>query len=97
MLAAGSDSKLHDTVLIGAGFCTWNRYGKHLGVRKAEEHEYEHEHEHEPVGRMLREQGYCPQKALVTSMIARTRSLASCHPPRHTTLEGDEHPHFAER
>ena len=61
MLAAASDSNIHDTVLIGAGFCTWNRYGKHLGVRKAEEHEYEHEHEHEhePVGRMLREQAYC--------------------------------------
>ena len=56
MLAAASDSNIHDTVLIGAGFCTWNRYGKHLGVRKAEEHEYE------PMGRRLRDQGYAPER-----------------------------------
>jgi hypothetical protein len=52
--AGASDSDIHDTVLITAAFCMYNRYVEGLGTREAEEHEYE------PMGRRLRDQGYSP-------------------------------------
>jgi hypothetical protein len=52
-LAAGSnDHDIHDTVLITAAFCMYNRYVEGLGTREAEESAYE------PMGRRLRDVGY---------------------------------------
>jgi hypothetical protein len=47
---------IHDTVLITAAFCMYNRYVEGLGTREAEEHEYE------LTGRRLRDQGYAPER-----------------------------------
>ena len=53
--AAGADDRdIHDTVLITAAFCMFNRYVEGLGTRKADEQDYE------PMGRRLRDQGYVP-------------------------------------
>jgi integrase len=52
--AGATDLDIHDTVLITAAFCMYNRYVEGLGTREAEEHEYE------PMGRRLRDQGYAP-------------------------------------
>jgi hypothetical protein len=52
--AGASDLDIHDTVLITAAFCMYNRYVEGLGTREAAEHEYE------PMGRRLRNQGYQP-------------------------------------
>jgi uncharacterized peroxidase-related enzyme len=52
--AGASDPDIHDTVLITAAFCMYNRYVEGLGTREAAEHEYE------PMGRRLRDQGYQP-------------------------------------
>ena len=52
--AGANDQDIHDTVLITAAFCMYNRYVEGLGTREAPEHEYE------PMGRRLRDQGYAP-------------------------------------
>jgi uncharacterized peroxidase-related enzyme len=52
--AGASDHDIHDTVLITAAFCMYNRYVEGLGTREAAESDYE------PMGRRLREQGYAP-------------------------------------
>jgi len=51
-----SDMDIHDTVLITAAFCMYNRYVEGLGTKEAEEHEYE------PMGRRLRDHGYAPDR-----------------------------------
>ncbi|MBU3728837.1 MAG: peroxidase-related enzyme [Phycisphaerales bacterium] len=55
--AGASDSDIHDAVLITAAFCMYNRYVEGLGTREADERDYE------PMGRRLRDQGYCPPGA----------------------------------
>ncbi|MFM8816652.1 MAG: carboxymuconolactone decarboxylase family protein [Phycisphaerales bacterium] len=50
--AGAGDQDIHDTVLITAAFCMYNRYVEGLGTREAAEAEYE------PMGRRLRDQGY---------------------------------------
>ena len=50
--AGASDHDIHDTVLITAAFCMYNRYVEGLGTREAEESAYE------PMGRRLRDIGY---------------------------------------
>lgn len=50
--AGASDQDIHDTVLITAAFCMYNRYVEGLGTREAADHEYE------PMGQRLRDQGY---------------------------------------
>jgi uncharacterized peroxidase-related enzyme len=50
--AGASDHDIHDTVLITAAFCMYNRYVEGLGTREAEESAYE------PMGRRLRDVGY---------------------------------------
>ena len=55
--AGASDHDIHDTVLITAAFCMYNRYVEGLGTHEAPEHDYE------PMGRRLRDQGYAPAKA----------------------------------
>lgn len=52
--AGASDQDIHDTVLITAAFCMYNRYVEGLGTREAAESDYE------PMGRRLRDQGYAP-------------------------------------
>jgi uncharacterized peroxidase-related enzyme len=52
--AGASDHDIHDTVLITAAFCMYNRYVEGLGTREAAEADYE------PMGRRLRDQGYAP-------------------------------------
>jgi alkylhydroperoxidase/carboxymuconolactone decarboxylase family protein YurZ len=52
--AGAGDQDIHDTVLITAAFCMYNRYVEGLGTRQAADHEYE------PMGRRLRDQGYVP-------------------------------------
>ena len=52
--AGASDLDIHDTVLITAAFCMYNRYVEGLGTREAPESDYE------PMGRRLRDQGYAP-------------------------------------
>jgi uncharacterized peroxidase-related enzyme len=52
--AGASDHDIHDTVLITAAFCMYNRYVEGLGTREADESAYE------PMGRRLRDQGYQP-------------------------------------
>jgi uncharacterized peroxidase-related enzyme len=52
--AGANDNDIHDTVLITAAFCMYNRYVEGLGAHEAAEHEYE------PMGRRLRDQGYQP-------------------------------------
>jgi uncharacterized peroxidase-related enzyme len=52
--AGAGDQDIHDTVLITAAFCMYNRYIEGLGTRQAADHEYE------PMGRRLRDQGYAP-------------------------------------
>ena len=52
-----SDHDIHDTVLITAAFCMYNRYVEGLGTREADDAEYE------PMGRRLRDQGYAPTQA----------------------------------
>jgi uncharacterized peroxidase-related enzyme len=54
--AGATDMDIHDTVLITAAFCMYNRYVEGLGTREAEEHEYE------LTGRRLRDQGYAPER-----------------------------------
>jgi uncharacterized peroxidase-related enzyme len=54
--AGASDQDIHDTILITAAFCMYNRYVEGLGTREAKEHEYE------PMGRRLRDQGYAPER-----------------------------------
>ena len=56
-LDGASDHDIHDTVLITAAFCMYNRYVEGLGTREAPEQDYE------PMGRRLRDQGYAPAKA----------------------------------
>ena len=53
--AGASDHDIHDTVLITAAFCMYNRYVEGLGTREAAESDYE------PMGRRLRDQGYAPK------------------------------------
>ena len=55
--AGASDLDIHDTVLITAAFCMYNRYVEGLGTREADEADYE------PMGRRLRDQGYQPAPA----------------------------------
>ncbi|MDI9403137.1 MAG: carboxymuconolactone decarboxylase family protein [Limnohabitans sp.] len=50
--AGASDHDIHDTVLITAAFCMYNRYVEGLGTREADEADYE------PMGRRLRDTGY---------------------------------------
>jgi uncharacterized peroxidase-related enzyme len=50
--AGAGDSDIHDTVLITAAFCMYNRYVEGLGTREAEDSAYE------SMGRRLRDQGY---------------------------------------
>ena len=50
--AGANDHDIHDTVLITAAFCMYNRYVEGLGTREAEESAYE------PMGRRLRDIGY---------------------------------------
>ena len=50
--AGASDHDIHDTVLITAAFCMYNRYVEGLGTREADDADYE------PMGRRLRDQGY---------------------------------------
>ena len=52
--AGASDHDIHDTVLITAAFCMYNRYVEGLGTREADDADYE------PMGRRLRDQGYAP-------------------------------------
>ncbi|MEY4833458.1 MAG: hypothetical protein RL527_1671 [Planctomycetota bacterium] len=52
--AGAGDQDIHDTVLITAAFCMYNRYVEGLGTRQAADQEYE------PMGRRLRDQGYVP-------------------------------------
>lgn len=52
--AGASDHDIHDTVLITAAFCMYNRYVEGLGTHEASESDYE------PMGRRLRDQGYAP-------------------------------------
>jgi hypothetical protein len=52
--AGANDNDIHDTMLITAAFCMYNRYVEGLGAHEAAEHEYE------PMGRRLRDQGYQP-------------------------------------
>lgn len=55
--AGASDHDIHDTVLITAAFCMYNRYVEGLGTREADEADYA------PMGRRLRDQGYAPAGA----------------------------------
>lgn len=55
--AGASDHDIHDTVLITAAFCMYNRYVEGLGTREADEADYE------PMGRRLRDHGYAPKPA----------------------------------
>jgi len=52
--AGANDNDIHDTVLITAAFCMYNRYVEGLGAHEAAEHV------DEPMGRRLRDQGYQP-------------------------------------
>lgn len=54
--AGASDMDIHDTVLITAAFCMYNRYVEGLGTHEAAAHEYE------PMGRRLRDLGYSQQR-----------------------------------
>lgn len=55
--AGASDHDIHDTVLITAAFCMYNRYVDGLGTHEAAEADYA------PMGRRLRDQGYAPTGA----------------------------------
>jgi hypothetical protein len=56
--AAGArDADIHDTVLITAAFCMYNRYVEGLGTHEPAEDAYE------PMGRMLKEHGYAARSA----------------------------------
>jgi uncharacterized peroxidase-related enzyme len=55
--AGASDSDIHDTVLITAAFCMYNRYVEGLGTHEPAEDAYE------PMGRMLKEHGYAAGSA----------------------------------
>jgi len=51
--AGATDKEIHDTVLIAAAFCMFNRYVDGLGTWAPQSDE-----EYEPVGKMLAENGY---------------------------------------
>jgi alkylhydroperoxidase/carboxymuconolactone decarboxylase family protein YurZ len=50
--AGASDEDIHDTVLITAAFCMYNRYVDGLGTAEAPQEAYA------PMGQMLKERGY---------------------------------------
>jgi uncharacterized peroxidase-related enzyme len=52
-VAGATDKEIHDTVLIAAAFCMYNRYVDGLGTWSPERRE-----DYVPMGKMLAEQGY---------------------------------------